>query len=35
LDGRPFSMAYSIEENQWNGKVSLQLNVKDIKFAEA
>jgi single-stranded-DNA-specific exonuclease len=32
LDGRPFSMAYSIEENQWNGKVSLQLSVKDIKF---
>ncbi len=30
--GFPFSICYHIEENEWNGKTSLQLNVKDIKF---
>ena len=30
--GMPFSICYHIEENEWNGKVSLQLNVKDIRF---
>ncbi len=29
---KPFSLCYTIEENEWNGKVSLELNVKDIKF---
>jgi len=29
--GRPFSICYHIEENEWNGHVSLQLNIKDIK----
>lgn len=33
-DGKPFSLVYSIEENLWNGRVSLQLNVKDIRFDE-
>lgn len=28
----PFTMCYYIEENFWQGKTSLQLNVKDIKF---
>jgi single-stranded-DNA-specific exonuclease len=32
-DGRPFSIAYHVEENHWNGSVSLQLMVKDIKLA--
>ncbi len=27
----PFDVVYSIEENEWNGKVSLQLKIKDIK----
>ena len=27
----PFSICYTIEENEFNGKVSLQLNVKDIE----
>lgn len=27
-----FDMAYTIEENHWNDRVYLQLNVKDIKF---
>ncbi|MCL2682474.1 MAG: single-stranded-DNA-specific exonuclease RecJ [Bacteroidales bacterium] len=29
--GKPFSIAYQLEENDWNGKVSIQLNVKDIQ----
>lgn len=32
--GEPFSITYHIEENEWQGKVNLQLNVKDIKFEE-
>ena len=31
-DKEPFTMCYYIEENYWQGKTSLQLNVKDIKF---
>jgi len=27
----PFDVCYAIEENEFNGRVSLQLNVKDIK----
>jgi single-stranded-DNA-specific exonuclease len=30
--GKSFDMAYTIEENHWNGNVYLQLNVKDVKF---
>jgi len=30
--GKPFDMAYSIEENHWKDRVYLQLNVKEIKF---
>ncbi|MFZ4399139.1 MAG: single-stranded-DNA-specific exonuclease RecJ [Bacteroidales bacterium] len=30
--GFPFSISYHIEENEWNGKTTLQLNVKDIRF---
>lgn len=28
----PFSMCYYIEDNYWLGNITLQLNVKDIKF---
>ena len=27
----PFSAVFSIEENEWNGKVDLQLKIKDIR----
>ncbi len=29
---KSFDVAYQIEENEWNGRVNLQLNVKDMKF---
>lgn len=29
----PFDIAFTIEENNWNGKTSLQLNVKDIRVS--
>ncbi len=28
---KPFSAVYSIDENHWNGSVSLQLKLKDVK----
>jgi len=33
-DGKQFSACYHIEENEWNGVISIQLNIKDIKFEE-
>ena len=32
--GIPFDICYHIEENDWNGNVSLQLNIKDIRIHE-
>lgn len=32
---KPFNVCYSIEEHEWNGKTTLQLNVKDIKFTSS
>ncbi|MBK7295481.1 MAG: single-stranded-DNA-specific exonuclease RecJ [Flavobacteriales bacterium] len=29
--GKPFSVLCTLEENEWNGQVKMQLNVKDIK----
>jgi single-stranded-DNA-specific exonuclease len=28
----PFDACYSIEPNEWQGKVTLQLNIKDLAF---
>ena len=28
----PFDICYTLEENMWNGKTSIQLNVKDIQL---
>ncbi len=33
--GQRFDIAFQIEENIWNGKKSLQLNVKDIKLSDS
>lgn len=30
--GRPFKICYHLEQNDWNGHVTLQLNIKDIKI---
>jgi single-stranded-DNA-specific exonuclease len=30
-DGKPFNAVYSIDENEWQSKVSLQLKLRDIK----
>ena len=32
--GDVFDLCYQIEENYWRGKTEIQLNVKDIKFAD-
>lgn len=31
-NGTTFSMAYTIDENTWNGRTTLQMQVKDIKL---
>ncbi len=31
IRNKPFKICYHIEENEWNGVVNLQLNIKDIK----
>ena len=30
----PFDIVYTIEENVWQGKAHLQLNIKDIRFSD-
>jgi single-stranded-DNA-specific exonuclease len=30
----PFELCYTIEENNWKGRSTLQLNVKDLKMYE-
>jgi len=29
-DAKKFKAVYSIDENEWNGNISLQLKLKDI-----
>lgn len=31
ISRQPFDICYHIEENEWNNKISFQLNIKDIK----
>ena len=30
--GDPFTICYTLEENYWNGRTEIQLNVKDMRF---
>lgn len=32
MAGKPFKACFTIEENEWNGNIILQLNIKDMKF---
>jgi single-stranded-DNA-specific exonuclease len=32
VEGNPFNMAFTLEENTYNGETSLQLRIKDLKF---
>ena len=32
--GEPFTICYTLEENYWNGKTDIQINVKDMRFDE-
>lgn len=34
IQNQPFHMVAAIEENEWNGRLSLQLMVKDIKLGQ-
>ncbi len=29
--GRPFEMVYAVEENEYNGRKSVQLRIKDLR----
>lgn len=33
--GDAFSICYTLEENYWNGRTEIQLNVKDMRFEES
>ncbi|MEP7263623.1 MAG: single-stranded-DNA-specific exonuclease RecJ [Bacteroidota bacterium] len=35
IEGEAFNVVYHIEENTFNGRTSLQLNIKDLKFVGA
>ncbi len=32
--GKPLSVAYHLEENEYNGNISLQMRIKDVKLTE-
>lgn len=32
VNGNKFDICYALDENYWNNKVTIQLNIKDIKF---
>ena len=31
--GNPVNVCYNIKENEWNGRITLQLEIKDIQLA--
>ena len=33
ITGKPIDIIYNISENYWNGKTSLQLEIKDIRYS--
>jgi single-stranded-DNA-specific exonuclease len=33
-NGNEFNICYHVEENEWNGNINIQLNIKDIKLIE-
>ncbi len=34
MKGQPFNICYHIEENEWNNKKEIQINIKDITIGE-
>jgi single-stranded-DNA-specific exonuclease len=34
IESEPFDIVYHIEENSFNGRTSLQLNIKDLRLAK-
>ena len=32
VNGNKFDICYALDENYWNNRVTIQLNIKDIKF---
>ena len=33
ISGKPIDIVYNVSENHWNGKTSLQLDIKAIKYS--
>ena len=33
IKGKPLDIIYNISENHWNGKISLQLEIKEIRYS--
>ena len=33
IKGKPIDIVYNISENHWNGKISLQLEIKEIRYS--
>ena len=34
IKGQPLDIVYNISENHWNGKISLQLEIKEIRYSD-
>ena len=34
IKGVPIDIVYNISENHWNGKISLQLEIKEIRYSD-